>query len=124
MAALIAPAAVVHYNMPPLYEWNPRPAVLLWLKSKKRRYHTDWPKGKEQPYFRSVFAEASKLSKGIDDDHDQDSITFTAANEVNVKSKSKSSKIFWKIESSSVVSIEYWDFESIPVVSIEQRAVG
>ena len=82
----------VHYNIPALYEWNPRPAVLLWLKSKERCYHTDWPKSKEQPYFRGVFAEASKLSKGIDYDHDQDSITFTAANEVNVKSKS--SKIF------------------------------
>ena len=43
--------------------------------------------------FRGIFAEASKLGKGIDDDHDQDSITFTAANEVNVKSKSKSSKM-------------------------------
>ena len=84
----------VYYNMPPLYEWNPKPAVLLWLRSKERRYHTDRPKGKEQPYFRGVFAEASKLSKGIDDDHDQDGITFTAANEVNVKSKSKSSKMF------------------------------
>ena len=57
-------------------------------------FHTDRPKGKEQPYFRGEFAEARKLSKGIDDDHDQNSITFTAANEVNVKSKSKSSKMF------------------------------
>jgi hypothetical protein len=82
--------------MPPLYEWNPRPAVLLWLRSNDRRYlaYTDRPKGKEQPYFRGEFAEARKLSKGIDDDHDQNSITFTAANEVNVKSKSKSSKMF------------------------------
>ena len=50
------------------------------------------PNGEEQPYFRGIFAEASKLSKGNDDDHDQDSITFTAANEVDVKSKS--SKLF------------------------------
>lgn len=51
----------VYYNMPPLYEWDPRPAVLSWLNSKKHR-NVDRPKGKEQEYFRGIFSEASRAS--------------------------------------------------------------
>ena len=108
----------MHYNMPPLYEWNPRLAVLLWLKSKECRYHTNRPKGKEQPYFRGISAGASKLSKGIDDDHDQDSITFTAVNEVNVN-------LLLSLSLSLVRCFEKLRaVQSTPVVSIEQHAVG
>ena len=46
------------------------------------------PNGEEQPCFRGIFAKASKLSKGIDDDHDQDSIISTAANQVNTQYRS------------------------------------
>ena len=48
----------ITYNMPALSSWNPRPAVLEWLKRSQHRVR-DCPKGKYQKYFIGVFAEAS-----------------------------------------------------------------
>ena len=48
----------IHHNMPPLCSWDPRPAVVQWLRNKSRRT-VDRPKGKEQEYFSGVFAEAT-----------------------------------------------------------------
>jgi len=36
----------IHYNMPPLVEWDPRPAVMTWLDKRNHRV-TARPKGKE-----------------------------------------------------------------------------
>lgn len=47
----------IHYNMPPVESWDPRPAVLLWLQDKDRR-HRETPRAVNQPYFRGIFAEA------------------------------------------------------------------
>ena len=40
--------------MPPLVEFDPRPAVLHWLTDKKRR-QKDTPKATQQDWFRQVF---------------------------------------------------------------------
>ena len=34
----------VHYNMPPLDQWNPKPAVICWMNERERR-NRDRPKG-------------------------------------------------------------------------------
>ena len=44
----------VRINMPPLVEFDPRPAVLHWLTDKKRR-QKDTPKATQQDWFRQVF---------------------------------------------------------------------
>ena len=56
----------VHYNMPPVYLWDPRLAVVKWLNSKSHRAVTRH-KGKQQPYFRGVFPEADDAADAVDD---------------------------------------------------------
>ena len=34
----------VHYNVPPLDQWNPKPAVICWMNERERR-NRDRPKG-------------------------------------------------------------------------------
>ena len=59
----------VHYNMPPLYLWDPRLAIIKWLNNKSHR-EVMLHKGKQQRYFCGVFPEAdtdadeNDLSKG------------------------------------------------------------
>jgi hypothetical protein len=48
----------IHYNMPPLYTWDPKPAVLHWMQKKAHRVR-DREKGKAQEYFLGIFPEAS-----------------------------------------------------------------
>ena len=49
----------VHYNMPPLDQWDPKPAVLSWMQEREQCVR-DHPKGKQQQYFKGIFSEASK----------------------------------------------------------------
>jgi len=44
----------IDYNMPPLAEWNPRPAVVYWMNQKSRRARQR-TRGKGQLYFKRVF---------------------------------------------------------------------
>lgn len=55
----------IHFNMPVLEQWNPRPAITSWINEKKRRERqittnpeTDRTKFREQRYFKGVFSEA------------------------------------------------------------------
>jgi len=61
----------IHYNLPALTDWDPKPAVLSWLKDKERRGRKR-RKGKQQTYFKGVFPEADqpKTSKLEDSDSD------------------------------------------------------
>lgn len=60
----------VHINMPVLKDWNPRPAILLWMKDLDRRTK-DTPKSKTQPWFNHIFEEA-KSSESIEKEEIQD----------------------------------------------------
>lgn len=44
----------VHHNMPPLIEWKPQAAVLLWLKKREHRLR-DTPKATDQDWFNGIF---------------------------------------------------------------------
>ena len=71
--------------MPPLYVWDPRPAVLLWLNKRRHRV-TDRPKGKEQRYFHGVFPEASAKRTFADVESD------SSGDDICVMQKSKVKK--------------------------------
>jgi len=45
----------IHYNMPVLSDWDPTPAIIHWMKNKRRRVR-DRTKGRQQPYFKGVFS--------------------------------------------------------------------
>lgn len=47
----------IHYNMPVLTDWDPKPAIIHWMNNKCRRVR-DRTKGRQQSYFKGVFAEA------------------------------------------------------------------
>ena len=51
----------VHYNMLPMDQWDPKPAVMSWMNEREHRIR-DRPKEKQQ-YFKGIFSEPSK-SKG------------------------------------------------------------
>jgi hypothetical protein len=57
----------VYNNMPALIEWDPRPAVLFWLKQREHR-NRGTPKGKEQAWFHGILSESSKHERDSDDD--------------------------------------------------------
>lgn len=63
----------INYNLPPLYDWNPKEAVHIWLTKKKHRVIMRI-KGKKQNYFNGLFKEADDRhiydNLGSDDDHD------------------------------------------------------
>ena len=59
-----------HFNMPPLDEWNPKPAVMCWMDERGRRVR-DRPKGKQQQYFKGIFSEASKSEEMLTDCHEE-----------------------------------------------------
>lgn len=50
------------YNMPPIDQWDPRPAVWNWMDAKMHRTR-DRLKGKQQEYFKGIFLEATKPKK-------------------------------------------------------------
>ena len=47
----------IRHNIPVVYEFDPRPAVLVWIQEKEQRNITP-VKWKEQKWFSSVFEEA------------------------------------------------------------------
>lgn len=49
----------IHHNLPVVTEWDPRQAVLEWLKQKDRRTRIP-QKSREQNYFKHVFREAAE----------------------------------------------------------------
>lgn len=57
----------IHFNMPALCNFDPRPAVFKWLSDKNRRQR-DAPKNCQQDWFKTVFETAEP---GPDDDDDQ-----------------------------------------------------
>lgn len=68
----------VHFNMPPLIDWNPRNAVINWLNKKSRREHeikieNCRRKAKYQRYFKGVFTQIDP-NEGVDDDETLDDI--------------------------------------------------
>ena len=71
----------VHYNMPPLDKWNPKPAVICWMNERERR-NLDRPKGKQQQYFKGIFSGASHSSLTSEE-------TLTVCQEEPVNKKKK-----------------------------------
>ena len=55
----------VHYNMPTVEEWDPSPAVEIWITSRSRRYR-DRPKGRKQTYFKGIFLQSYEESNDQD----------------------------------------------------------
>ncbi|KAF0703482.1 Uncharacterized protein FWK35_00036588, partial [Aphis craccivora] len=53
------PLLFIHFNMPTLQNWDPRPAIQIWLNQNERRIK-DTPKAKEQEWFNGIFMEATK----------------------------------------------------------------
>jgi len=51
----------VFVNMPPLAQYDPRPAVLYWLQDKQRR-HKSAPKASQQDWLRRVFNDMEEQS--------------------------------------------------------------
>ncbi|KAL4107180.1 hypothetical protein QTP88_017563 [Uroleucon formosanum] len=49
----------IHFNMPALQNWDPRPAIHIWLNQNERRIK-ETPKAKEQEWFSGIFMEATK----------------------------------------------------------------
>lgn len=48
----------INYNMPPLKNWNPRKAILFWMREKERRSHQDLLKKEtalKQSWYKGVF---------------------------------------------------------------------
>ncbi|CAB4039604.1 Hypothetical predicted protein [Paramuricea clavata] len=56
----------VHYNMPSLDQWDPKPAVMSWMNEIAHRAR-DCPKRKQQQYFKGIFSEAAKLEEKLAD---------------------------------------------------------
>ena len=55
----------VHCNMPTVEEWDPCPAVEIWITSRIRRCR-DRPKGRKQTYFKGIFLQSDKESNDQD----------------------------------------------------------
>lgn len=66
----------VHHNLPPTAEWDPRQAVLAWLKLKDRRQRNP-EKGQQQPYFRNVFSSVLAVADAMTDEESIDAIDAT-----------------------------------------------
>jgi hypothetical protein len=56
----------VHYNMPPLDQWDPKPAVMSWM-NERAHCTRDYPKGKQQQYSKGIFSKASKTEEKLAD---------------------------------------------------------
>lgn len=58
----------IHFNMPPLVEWNPRDAIVNWIKKKNRRHHDltihGDNKAQSQPHFVGVLRKQKQTIKG------------------------------------------------------------
>jgi hypothetical protein len=62
----------VHYNMPPLQNWNPRKAIVLWIKEKERRQHEDLIKkgtAIKQPWYAGIFEIADDEQEEFDENY-------------------------------------------------------
>jgi len=46
--------------MPSLQNWDPRPAIQIWL-NQNEHHIKDTPKAKEQNWFNGIFMEATKI---------------------------------------------------------------
>lgn len=60
----------VYYNMPPLNCWNPRKAILHWMKEKDRRIHEDLLKkdtAKKQAWFAGIFEQTDEIHEEFDE---------------------------------------------------------
>jgi len=66
----------VHHKLPPTAEWDPRQAVLAWLKLKDRRQRNP-EKGQQQPYFRNVFSSVLAVADAMTDEESIDAIDAT-----------------------------------------------
>lgn len=82
----------VHFNMPPVFEWQPRDAVVKWIMKKERRHHNlaienDEHQAKEQSHFQGVFRQAdeSHKKKNIENEDDTE-------NHISVSSKNNSKR--------------------------------
>lgn len=58
----------IHYNMPPIAEWDPRETVVSWINKKERRNHdltidNETRKTKEQRHFNGVFLSYENVSE-------------------------------------------------------------
>lgn len=68
----------IHFNLPPLIEWNPRKCVIHWINKKVRREHIlsigdKKRKTTKQRYFAGVFAKIDDLpNESFDSDYDSD----------------------------------------------------
>lgn len=69
----------IHYNMPPVYLWDPRLAVVKWLNNKSHRVVTRH-KGKQQNYFRGVFPEADNATDTYDIDSSKGQVVQSKSN--------------------------------------------
>lgn len=72
----------VHFNMPPLEQWDPRKAILIWLKEKDRREHSNLIEKKtvhQRKYFKGIFESAS------DDSDDEQTYNEIVNVDKNVK---------------------------------------
>lgn len=62
----------IHYNMPPIAEWDPRKTVINWINRKERRQHdlaigNDLRKAKLQPHFNGVFSSYENVNENEND---------------------------------------------------------
>ena len=55
----------IHFNMPTLEEWDPRPCILNWLQEREHRKKTT-EKARTQRWFKGVFKDASGESEEPD----------------------------------------------------------
>lgn len=62
----------VYFNMPSLIKWDPRPAVIHWLESKKRRDRSP-QKATDQEWFKGIF-EQSVTSRKVNEDQSEGSV--------------------------------------------------
>lgn len=68
----------IHFNLPPLIEWNPRKSVIYWLNKKIRRDHAlsignNKRKTTQQRFFAGIFSKIDSLeSESFDSDYGSD----------------------------------------------------
>ena len=55
----------IHFNMPTLEEWDPRPCIVNWLRQREHRKKTT-EKARSQCWFKGVFKECSYESEEPD----------------------------------------------------------
>lgn len=70
----------IYFNMPPLEEWDPRPAVVSWINEKNRRQHLDLIQkqtSRKRREFKGIFTEVESDDESDDEAIETDkSVTF------------------------------------------------